>query len=129
MGLVTMYSARQVSGTVSLSGTTLITFDIEVMFVIFDHNSVVYIQMYLLNQFCEFLTSLKVLLRGVPRDFVDACHLPVVHCTVEVKCEKWMGQSTEVGQLHDNLLLGFIIVQGSRQCCINKINFTNFQQI
>ncbi len=32
---------------------------------IFDRNSV-YIQMYLLNQFREFLTSLKVFVRGVP---------------------------------------------------------------
>ncbi len=34
--------------------------------VIFDCNSVVVIQMYLLNQFREFLTSLKVFLRGGP---------------------------------------------------------------
>ncbi len=37
----------------------------EVKGVIFDRNSVVWIQIYLLNQFREFLESLKVFLRGV----------------------------------------------------------------
>ncbi len=36
-----LYSVRQVSGTVNWSGTTLITFDMEVTGVIFDRNSVV----------------------------------------------------------------------------------------
>ncbi len=34
--------------------------------------------MYLQNQFREFLTSLKVILRGT--HLVDVSHLPVVHC-------------------------------------------------
>ncbi len=38
----------------------------EVTCVIFDCNSVVKIQMYLLDQFREFLTSLQVFLKGVP---------------------------------------------------------------
>ncbi len=61
------YSPRQVSETVSWSGTTLITLDMEVHVtgVIFDRNSV-YMQMYPLKQFREFLTSLNVFLRGVP---------------------------------------------------------------
>ncbi len=54
------------SGTVNWRETTLITFDMEVTCVIFDRNSVVSIQMYLLDQFYEFLTSLKVFLRGLP---------------------------------------------------------------
>ncbi len=75
----TQYSPRQVSATVNWSGTTLITFDMELTGVIFDRNFVVWIQMYLLNQFREFLISLKVRLWGVPL----ACTVPFAwrHCT------------------------------------------------
>ncbi len=39
--IYSFYSPRQVSETVNWSGTTLITFDMEVIYVIFDRNSVV----------------------------------------------------------------------------------------
>ncbi len=51
--------------------------------------------------------------------------------TVEVK---GMGQSTKVGQLQSPFIWClhipcWITVLGSRHCCINKTNFTHFQQI
>ncbi len=64
--LFSLYQGRKDYCPRQVSGTTLITYDIEATRVIFDRNSVVLIQIYLLNQFREFITSLRVFLRGVP---------------------------------------------------------------
>ncbi len=64
--LLRNYNPRKVSGTVNWCGTTLISVDMDVTCVILDRNSVGLIQMYLLDQFREFLTSLNVFLGGVP---------------------------------------------------------------
>ncbi len=79
-------SRQQVNGTVNWRGTTLITFDMDVTSVIFDRNSVVYIQMYLLDQFREFLTSLKVFFRGFPLGW----RVPLVNRVLYINYLLWL---------------------------------------